>query len=86
MAQPTTIEEAVARQLEMHRRIDAGEKVSEKDWRGHSLREGYVRKLVPEYGMGPFSVRPDGTVCEWKGEWFADGKVLLCTECFADGT
>lgn len=85
--QPVTFEDAVERQRAVHARIDAGEQISERTWRSHSLREGYEVRQVPDYGMGYFEVNVEtGEVCEWNGKWSDDGAVLLCQDCFSDGT
>lgn len=87
MTQPTTFEEAVIRQRAMHARLDTGEKIPECVWRRNSLRGGYEQRRVPDYGMGLFEVDTiTGAVCEWNGRWSAEGDVLLCIDCFLDGT
>lgn len=87
MSQPVDFEEAVIRQRAMHARIDAGENISERAFRSHSLREGYEVRQVPDYGMGLFEVDTvTGAVCEWNGRWSDEGDVLLCQDCFSDGT
>lgn len=87
MSQPMTFEEAVIRQREMHSRVDAGENISTRAWRSHSLRDGYEQRLCPDYGMGLFEVDTStDAVCEWDGRWSDEGDVLLCQGCFLDGT
>lgn len=82
-----TFEKAVERQREIHARIDAGEHIPEREWRSHSMREGYEYRRAPDYGMGMFPVDIEtGAVCEWRGKWSDDGAVLLCQDCFEDGT
>lgn len=87
--QPQTFEDAVERQREVHRQIDEGtwKEGRGESWRWHSLKAGYQVRRVPEYGTGYYPVNIEtGEVCEWKGKWSDDGAVLLCTECFMDGT
>lgn len=84
MTQPTTLSEAFARQEVLWELVERG--ISVLSIRTASLKSGYSYKPVPEHGMGLFSVRPDGTVCEFKPQWNDGGTVLLCQECFADGT
>jgi hypothetical protein len=82
-----TFEEAVEHQREIYARIDAGESIPERVWRGYSMRDGYEFRFVPEYGTGFYSVNiATGDVCEWNGRWSDDGSVLLCQDCFEDGT
>lgn len=85
--QPTTFEEAAERQRLIHARIDAGENISEREFRSHSLREGFTYGPVLEYGTGWYATNIEtGEVCEWNGRWTDDGDVLLCQDCFEDGT
>lgn len=90
MAQPTTFEEAVERQRALHILADANAlppELRHDKWRAYSLKEGYQYRSVPEYGMGLYSVHLEsGQVCEWKGKWSDEQDVLLCADCFLDGT
>lgn len=82
--QPTTLEEAFANQIAHQQAADRREV---KYDRSHSLRDGFVRRYVPEYGTGIYPVNIEtGEVCEWQGQWDPTGTVLLCVNCFEDGT
>lgn len=80
-----TIEEAATHQAQLWLRVEAGESIP--NIRSASLKEGYEIRQVPEHGIGLFSVNlVTGKVCEGKSVWMLDGQVLLCSECFEDGT
>jgi hypothetical protein len=89
VSQPTTFEEAAKRQRAIHDEVDAHapQELRHDKWRAASLKEGYEDRAVPEYGTGYYSVNKEtGEVCEWNGKWSDDGMVLLCQDCFLDGT
>lgn len=74
---PTTFEEAVTLLRSL------GPKAS----RTAALREGYEMRAAWDYGNGFFPVNTaTGEVCEWKGRWTHEGDLLLCENCFEDGT
>lgn len=82
-----TFEEAVSRQKTVHARLQAGSRMTENEWRTHSLREGFEYRPVPEHGIGWYSVSiKSGRVCECRMKWDKDGEVLLCPNCFLEGT
>lgn len=86
MAQPTTIKEAAERQLALWKEAERTDHYP-RDIRWASLRAGYVFGPAPDHGMGWFvtNVATD-EVCEFKGRWMLNDAVLLCQECFEDGT
>jgi hypothetical protein len=85
-----TFEEAVKNQKKVHARLDEGNLPKEllnEGWRKASLKEGYEVRAVLEHGTGRYPVNiATGEVCQWKGKWSDDGAVLLCQDCFEDGT
>lgn len=81
-----TFDEAVSQQRTIHARLNAGARMSETEWRAHSLKEGFEYRPVPEHGVGWFSVFVNGNVCKCKMKWDPTGEVLLCENCFIDGT
>lgn len=57
------------------------------DRRFYALREGFEARDVLERGMGLFVVEvASGNVCEFNGRWTPDGDLLVCENCFEDGT
>lgn len=86
----TTIEEAAQHQRELHALADEGILATVlrigNAWRWDSLHPDYEARLVPSHGSGVYSVHKEtGEVCLFKGKWFGDD-VLLCTDCWEDGT
>lgn len=85
-----TFDEAVSQQRTIHARLGSGSRMSETEWRAHSLREGFEYRPVPTHGIGWFSARMvDGkvwSVCKCEMKWSDKGDVLLCEKCFIDGT
>lgn len=91
--EPKTIEEAARRQLalleHLQDRKSKGTQYLRYNFREASMHPDYHLAHAPELGMGMFSTDREGRPhdCEAAGmEWFADGKVLLCTRCWRDGT
>jgi hypothetical protein len=85
-----TFAEAVENQKRVHAQIDAGNLPPElrgDKWRGASLKDGYELRRVLTEGLGIYPVNvATGEVCPWNGKWSDDGAVLLCQDCFMDGT
>lgn len=53
----------------------------------YGLKKGFEARELPEYGLGLFVVEiATGMVCEFKGRWAPDGDLVLCENCFEDGT
>lgn len=82
-----TFDEAVSQQRTIHARLGSGSRMSETEWRAHSLKEGFEYRPAPEYGIGWFSIfTANGFMCKCKMKWSDKGDVLLCENCFIDGT
>jgi hypothetical protein len=87
MTQPKTFDEAVSRQLTLHARMKSGTRMTETEARSYSMKEGYEYRQVPEHGIGWYSVfAANGNVCKCRMKWDDKGEVLLCENCFIDGT
>ena len=92
MAQPTTLEDAIRRQLEVQVHIEQGLPMREREWRSFSLKEGYTYHANFEIGMGWFVHDPDGEYHECEMKWFdhpltgSPGVILICPVCFLEGT
>lgn len=87
MTQPRTFDEAVSRQRIVHARLDAGSRMTETEARAYSLKEGFEYRPVPTHGIGWYSVFvANGNVCKCRMKWSDGGDVLLCENCFIDGT
>jgi hypothetical protein len=80
-----TLEEAAVHQAGLWARQEAGESIP--NIRYASLKKGYELRQVPEHGLGSYPINTaTGKVCEGQMVWALDGQVLLCDECFEDGT
>jgi hypothetical protein len=75
---PKTFDEAVALLQEVPNGAER---------RFYALREGFEPREVFEHGIGLFVVEiATGRVCEFTGRWACDGDLLVCENCFEDGT
>lgn len=92
MAQPTELEDALTRQMEVRRQIEQGLPISERKWRAFSLKEGYTYKPNIQIGMGWFVHDPEGKYHECEMKWYDDPSIgepesiLMCPVCFLEGT
>lgn len=81
-----SIQDAARIQLSIQRDIEAG-KPAPRTWRFASLKPGFHFGPKITHGLGIFPISDlTGEVCEFKGKWLLDGKVLLCENCWEDGT
>ena len=81
-----TLEEAFKTQEELWKRIEKNNE-DLPNIRFASLNDDYELKVDTDYGSGYFPVHKEtGECCECKMQWNKDGTVLLCTNCFYDGT
>lgn len=80
-----TLEEAIENQLRVHAALDAGEHIP--GWRTASLKENFEFKSAFHHGTGKYPVcKCCGAVCDCHMEWFGADGILLCPNCFLDGT
>lgn len=78
-APPTSAEEAAKRQLQLY-----NEGTFRRDG---SMHPDYEMRQNLDHGMGMFPVNiHTGEVCDCKMVWYEDGKVLLCPNCWLEGT
>lgn len=76
-----TLEDAAKNQLRIHTENDAKPNwPHESEWRWRSLNP----KFKLEDGVVVDATT--GEECEFKGMWLLGGMVLLCEECYEDGT
>lgn len=95
---PTSAEDAARRQLRLLALLDQWDDLTvEADpelmlpkglrimFREASMRPGYIMASALELGLGLFPTL-NGVPHECEMRWYEDGKVLLCPECWLDGT
>lgn len=82
-----SLKQAFERQEKIWQEYEQKKIISENAVRSHSLREGYEFRQEPSIGYGMFSINTKtGEYCRFKGVWNENGTVLLCVNCFEDGS